>query len=140
MIRVVLDTSVLVAGLRSRRGASHSVLRLVGRRRFETVVSVPLVLEYESALKRQSRALGLRHSEIDDVLDYLCSVSSHRQVFYLWRPFLRDPNDDMVLELAVESESDAIVTHNVRDFTGTEQFGIRISRPQDLLREIGELS
>ena len=139
MIRVVVDTNVLVAGLRSRRGASHRVLRLLGRNRFETVVSVPLVLEYEGVLKRQSRSLGLRHSDIDDVLDYVCSVSEHRKVFYLWRPVLRDPNDDMILELAVESEADLIVTHNVKDFIGSDQFGVRILRPQDLLREIGEL-
>ena len=139
MIRVVMDTNVLVAGLRSRRGASHRVLRLIGQRKFETVVSVPLVLEYESTLKRQSRSLGLRHSDVDDVLDYLCKVSDHRRVFYLWRPFLKDPNDDMVLELAVESEAAMIVTHNVRDFVGSDQFGIRIARPQDLLKEIGEL-
>ncbi len=140
MIRVVVDTNVLVAGLRSRRGASHRVLRLLGRNRFETVVSVPLVLEYEGVLKRQSRSLGLRHSDIDGVLDYVCSVSEHRKVFYLWRPVLRDPNDDMILELAVESEADAIITHNVKDFIGADQFGVRILRPQDLLREIGELS
>ena len=140
MIPVVVDTNVLVAGLRSRRGASHRVLQLVGRGQFETVVSVPLVLEYEGVLKRQSRSLGLRHADVDDVLDYVCRVSSQRTVFYLWRPVLRDPKDDMVLELAVESESDAIVTHNVKDFAGAEKFDVRVIRPQDLLREIGELS
>jgi putative PIN family toxin of toxin-antitoxin system len=139
MIRVVVDTSVVVSALRSRRGASFRLMKLVGRERFGTVVSVPLVLEYESAAKRISRSLGLRHSEIDDVLDYLCKVSEHRQIFYLWRPHLRDPSDDMVLELAVEAEADAIVTHNVRDFSGAEQFGIRVLTPQELLREIGEL-
>jgi len=140
MIRVVVDTSVVVSALRSRRGASFRLMRLVGRDRFRTIVSVPLVLEYESATKRISRSLGLRHSDIDDVLDYLCKVSEHRQIFYLWRPHLRDPSDDMVLELAVEAEADAIVTHNVRDFAGAEQFGIRVLRPQDFLRELGELA
>jgi putative PIN family toxin of toxin-antitoxin system len=139
MVRVVVDTSVVISALRSRRGASFRLMRLVGRDRFRTVVSVPLVLEYESAAKRVSRSAGLRHSDIDDVLDYLCKVSEHRQIFYLWRPHLRDPSDDMVLELAVEAEADAIVTHNVRDFSGAEEFGIRVLRPQDLLREIGEL-
>lgn len=137
--RVVVDTNVLVAALRSRRGASFRLIRLVGRERFTTVLSVPLVLEYESAAKAQSRAMGLRHSDIDDVIDYLCRVSERRQIFYLWRPVLRDANDDMVLELAVEAEADAIVTHNVRDFAAAAEFGIRILRPQDFLREIGEL-
>lgn len=135
-----MDTNVLVSGLRSRNGAAHRVLRLVGQGRFATVLSVPLVLEYESTLKRHARSLGLRHAEIDDVLDYVCSVSDHRRVFYLWRPFLKDPNDDMVLELAVESEADMIVAHNLRDFAGCEQFAVRVARPQDLLREIGELT
>jgi len=137
--KIVLDTNVLVAGLRSRNGASFQVLRLVGRDRFETALSVPLVIEYEAVLKRQSRVLGLTHSDIDDVLDFLCKVSSLRQIFYLWRPFLRDPGDDMVLELAVEAEADFIVTHNRRDFAGAESFGIGLTTPQSLLREIGEI-
>jgi putative PIN family toxin of toxin-antitoxin system len=136
--RIVLDTNVLVAGLRSRNGASFQLLRLLGEGRFQPCLSVPLVLEYESACKRQSRALGLTHADIDDVLDFICSVSEHRQIYYLWRPFLRDPGDDMVLELAVESEAERIVTHNVRDFTGSDQFGIQVVRPHAFLRILGE--
>jgi len=102
------------------------------------VLSVPLALEYESVLKRQSRVLGITHSDVDDVLDFLCKVSDLRQIFYLWRPFLRDPGDDMVLELAVEAEAEFIVTHNLRDFAGAEEFGIRVLTPQSLLGHIGE--
>jgi len=137
--RIVVDTNVLVAGLRSRRGASFLLLRLLGRDRFRTVLSVPLVLEYESACKRQSRALGLTHADIDDVLDYFCRVSDHRRIFFLWRPFLRDPGDDMVLELAVEAETEFIVTHNLRDFTGADRFGVLVVTPQSFLRRIGEI-
>ncbi len=136
--KIVLDTNVLVSGLRSRLGASFRVLELVGRGKFEITLSVPLVLEYESATKSASRSIGLRHSEIDDILDYLCMVGSHREIYYLWRPFLPDPMDDMVLELAVESESDFIVTHNTRHFEGVGRFGIRAITPQDFLRRIGE--
>ena len=139
MSRIVLDTNVVVAGLRSSRGASFRLLRLLGKGRFQTVLSVPLALEYESATKRQSRALGLTHSDIDDVLDFLCKVSDHRQIFYLWRPFLRDPGDDMVLELAVEAEAEFIVTHNLRDFAGADRFGVRVVTPQAFLRHIGEV-
>ncbi len=138
-VRVVMDTSVLVSALRSRRGAAFRLLELVGKGGFETVVSVPLMLEYESAAKRQARSIGLRTADVDDILDYLCKVSQHRTIFYLWRPHLSDPKDDLVLELAVEAEADAIVTHNVRDFTGAEQFGVRILTPGEFLREIGEL-
>ena len=137
--RVVLDTNVIVSALRSSRGDSFRVLSLIGRDRFDFCVSVPLVVEYESAAKRSSRVFGLSHSDIDDILDYLCSVAEHRQIFYLWRPFLKDPGDDMVLEVAVEGEVDFIVTHNIRDYEGIEKFGIKAITPQEFLRHIGEL-
>jgi predicted nucleic acid-binding protein len=86
-----------------------------------------------------SRSLGLTHSDIDDVVDYLCKESERRQIFYLWRPFLRDPGDDMVLELAVEAAVDFIVTHNVRDFEGADQLGVRVITPLGFLRHIGEI-
>lgn len=138
--KIVIDTNALISALRSRNGASFLLLRLIGRDRYVPFVSVPLVLEYESTAKKQSRSLGLLHSDIDDVLDYLCKVSEHRKIFFLWRPFLKDPKDDMVLELAVEGDVDYIVTHNLRDFIGVEQFGVKAITPQEFLREIGEIS
>ena len=138
--RVVLDTCVLVAALRSRHGASFRIISLAGRSHFEFCLSVPLVVEYEAAAKRHSRQLGLTYGDIEDVLDYLCRVGVHWEVHFLWRPCLRDPGDDLVLELAVESESAYLVTHNVRDFTGTEKFGINVITPKEFLRVIGELS
>ena len=137
---IVIDTNVLIAALRSRRGASFKVISLMDRGLFQLSVSVPLVLEYESAVKRISKSLGITYSDIDDILDYICHIASHRIIYYLWRPFLRDPGDDMVLEVAVESESDFIVTHNIRDFIGIEQFGIKAITPKQLLNKIGELS
>lgn len=137
--QIVLDTNVLIAGLRSRRGASFRLLSLIGAStRFEINLSVPLVLEYEDAVKRQSRALGLSHAEIDAVLDYLCAVARHRDVFFLWRPYLRDPKDDMVLELAVEAQCRNIITFNQRDFAGSLDFGIEAITPKQFLREIGD--
>ena len=103
-------------------------------------ISVPLVLEYESAAKRISKLVGLKYSDIDDIVDYICKVAEHRDIYYLWRPFLKDPKDDMVLEVAVESESDYIVTHNVRDFAGIEQFGLETITPRQLVERIGEIS
>ncbi len=84
-------------------------------------------------------AVGLPQADVDHILDYICSASNHRTVHFLWRPFLRDPDDDMVLEVAVESESHCIVTYHVRDFEGIGQFGIRAITPQEFLRELGEL-
>ena len=134
---IVLDTNVLIAGLRSRNGASFQLLSLVGEAAFELNVSVPLVLEYEEVAKRESRALGLTHAEIDDVLDYLCAVATHREIYFLWRPVLRDAADDMVLEVAVEAGCDIVVTHNVRDFAGAERFGVRALTPGEFLKRIG---
>ena len=138
--RVVLDTNVLVSALRSRKGASFEVISLIGRDLFQLSISVPLVLEYESAAKRVSKIVGLKYDDIGDIVDYICKVAEHRDIYYLWRPFLKDPKDDMVLEVAVESESEFIVTHNIRDFVGIEQFGLEAITPKQLLERIGERS
>jgi len=136
---VVLDTNVLVAGLRSRNGASFRVLSLLGQEtRFEIHLSVPLVLEYESVLKRPGCVPHLELEEIDSILDYLCAVGHHREIYFLWRPQLRDPRDDMVLEVAVEASCDFIVTHNLRDFVGVERLGVSAVSPGEFLRKIGE--
>lgn len=137
---IVLDTNVLISGLRSRRGASYRILELVGGSEFKLNVSVPLVMEYEEVAKREARALGLTHADVDDLLDYLCTVANHREIYFLWRPVLRDASDDMVLELAVEAACDFIVTHNVRDFAGAETFGVRVVSPGAFLKRIGVLS
>lgn len=135
--QVVLDTNVVLSALRSNQGASYKLLSLVGTSdRFQINLSVPLVLEYEDVLTRQSDELGLAREDIDDVLDYLCSVARRCQIFFLWRTFLRDPKDEFVLELAVEGGCDLIITYNQRDFAGIEQFGIRTITPRDFLRLI----
>ncbi|MDQ2667018.1 MAG: putative toxin-antitoxin system toxin component, PIN family [Gemmatimonadota bacterium] len=135
-MRVVLDTNVLLAGLRSPGGASFQLLRRLGKAAFTLCVSVPLILEYEAVAKRQSRELGLPFADIDDVLDYICSVAEPHAIFYLWRPLLRDPRDDLVLELAAEAHVTCIVTHNLRDFIGTAQFGIEVLSPGAFLRRV----
>ena len=138
-VRVVIDTSVFIAALRSRRGASFRLLSLVGGKLFSVCVSVPLMLEYEGAAKKVADELDLFQRDIDDVLDYLARVSEHRRVYFLWRPYLRDPRDDMLLELAVEAECEFIVTHNLRHFAGSERFGVRVATPREFLRVIGEI-
>lgn len=138
--RVVLDTNVLVAGLRSRRGASFRLLELVGAGAVRPVLSVPLVLEYEAVLKRQTKVLGLAPGEIDGLLDDLCFLGERHVVYYLWRPTLRDASDEMVLELAVAAGCPHIVTHNVRDFAGSERYGVEIFTPQRWLTKTGARS
>ena len=135
MIRVVLDTNVLVAGLMSRDGASSELLRRVGvDSGIQPSLSVPLVFEYEAALRRK---LGKNDKRIAAILDYLCLVGERREIYFLWRPFLRDPGDEMVLEVAVGAAASMIVTHNVQDFVDVEeQFGIRVVTPGVVLLEL----
>ena len=136
---VVLDTNVLVSALRSRRGASYRVLELVGSGYYDLSVSVPLVLEYEDVLLRNPGVLTISARDVRDLLDYVCSVANRQAIFFLWRPWLRDPKDDLLLELAVAAGCDTIVTFNIRDFAGIERFGLRAVTPGEFLKEIGVL-
>ena len=138
--KIVIDTNVVVAGLRSKNGSAFRLLQLVGSERFSTHLSVPLVLEYEDVLLRQLPNLVMEASDIRDFIDFHCAVGTHHQIFFLWRPYLRDPKDDMVLELAVKAECDSVVTYNTRDFAGIKQFGIDAIAPAAFLESIGALS
>ena len=138
MYQVVIDTNVLVAALLSSRGASHRLLRLVGDDRWRMNLSVPLVLEYEQTLKRVCAGEALSCTDIDFILQFLCANASLRPIFFLWRPVLPDPKDDFVLELAVESRADFLLTFNTKDFAGAERFGIRVITPREFLAIIGE--
>lgn len=127
-----------MAGLRSRRGASYRLLRLIGAGAAVPVLSVPLVLEYEEVLRRGAGVLRLSEEDVDAVLDDLCGLGERHVVHFLWRPMLRDPDDELVLEVAVAAGCPYIVTHNVRDFGGAEQFGVQVFTPGDWLMRIGE--
>jgi putative PIN family toxin of toxin-antitoxin system len=133
---VLLDTNVVVTGVRSRNGAAFRLLSLVGTGRFEICLSVPVVLEYETVLLER---LHLTATDVGDLLDYFCSVAKQQEIHYLWRPYLKDPKDDLILEAAVAGGCGAIITYNRRDFGGAEKFGVRILTPAEFLRRIGEL-
>ena len=135
----MIDTNVMVAALKSKRGASYKLLSIIDQDKFQISISVPLIIEYEYALKRTDLSILLTESEIDDILDYICQIADKREIFYLWRPYLKDPKDDMVLELAVESESDYIITYNQKDFKEVSKFGIKTLTPKAFLRKIGEI-
>jgi putative PIN family toxin of toxin-antitoxin system len=135
---VVLDTNVLFAALWSRVGASFRVVELVLDEQVRPALSVPLVLEYEMVLKREAAALDLTPRDIDALLDYLCRVGHQQLIHFLWRPTLRDPRDELLLELAVAARCQYIVTHNVKDFAGAETFGVVALRPAAYLRHLGE--
>lgn len=131
-MKVVIDTNVFVAALRSRRGASFQVLQALRGRQFEFVLSVPVFLEYEDVLKRPG-LVPLPLVAIDVFLSLLAIRGEPQDIFYLWRPFLPDPKDDMVLELAVAARCNAIVTFNKKDFIGVEKFGLKVLTPQEFL-------
>jgi putative PIN family toxin of toxin-antitoxin system len=135
--RVVLDTNVVVAALRSSRGASFRLISEIDSGHFEICVSVPLVLEYEAVLVRQARSLGLARRDVSDFLDYVCSVARRQPIFLLWRPRLKDPGDDMVLEAAVAAGARYIVTFNKRDFESGHPLPVRLATPQEFLHIIG---
>ena len=138
-LQIIIDTNVLLSAVRSQLGASFRLLSLIEDSRFEINLSVALALEYEDVLKRPALNPNLTIQEVDDVLDFLCQNANLCEIFYLWRPTLRDPKDDFVLELAVESNCDYIVTFNTKDFAGAEKFGIKAIRPKEFLQIIGEI-
>jgi len=109
---------------------------MVGSGKFDITVSVPLVLEYEGVLLRHLPATALDETDIRDLVDYLCSVAARQEIFFLWRPKLRDPADDLVLELAIAANCEAIITHNVRDFVGAHQFGVEVLTPGSFLKQL----
>jgi putative PIN family toxin of toxin-antitoxin system len=132
VLQLVLDTNVLVAGLRSRRGASYRLLRHFAAGSFRAHISVALALEYEDVLKRPGLIAGITTEEIDGFLDYLFREGKpERSVPRLW-PSLRDPDDERILELAVQCGA-TIVTHNTRDFDGAGRFGVHVYAPSDIL-------
>ena len=137
--KIVIDTNVIVSALRSRNGYSFNLLSIIDDKRFKVSISVPLILEYEEAIKRDQKYIKLNKSDVNAVLDYICLVAEKRKIFYLWRPFLKDPSDDMILELAVESESDFIISFNKKDFVGTNKFNIEVISPKEFLQLLGEV-
>ena len=138
MRRIVLDTSVVVAGLRSRLGASNALLRLVANRRLRLLATPPLFLEYEEVLKRPEQRLehGLTLEQVDDFLAELAALIERVETHFQWRPQARDPSDEMVLEAAINGHADALVTDNIADFAAAERFEIAVVGPADLLRRV----
>ncbi len=137
--QIVVDTNVFVAALRSQFGASYKLFSLIDEGVYQLNLSVPLVLEYENVAKRMIGEIALIEEDIDDILNFVISKSNRWQIYYLWRPQLKDPKDDMVLELAVTANCEYIITYNVTDFKGIQRFGIQAITPKEFLELIGEL-
>jgi putative PIN family toxin of toxin-antitoxin system len=138
-VRLVLDTDAVVAAMRSPGGASAAILQEARRGKVTLVMSVPLAMEYESVCQKPEHRLaaGLSERQADIFLDALIAMAQPVETHFLWRPQLRDPNDEMVLEAAVNGRADVLVTFNRRDFgSAPEQFGIEVLLPREALARI----
>ena len=136
-MRVVLDTDVMVAAIRSDTGASRQLLIAALRRAYALLLSVPLAFEYEAVMSRADHLMASRLTAVDvqDLLDAVIMVAEQVRISFLWRPRLRDPNDDMVLETAVNGGADLLVTFNRRDFEAASPlFSITVCSPRDALK------
>ena len=130
---------MITAGLRSRHGASQALLRLVGERLVTPLAAPALFLEYEDVLKRpeQLTATGLSIEQIDLFLAALSDAIEPVELHFRWRPQVRDAADEMVLEVAINGRADALVTHNIRDFSdAADRFGIQVLRPAEVLKRV----
>ena len=133
-MRVVFDTSVLVAAARSRNGASFQLLSMLPSPRFELALTIPMYTDWQSVMTRaEHMPPGASVDLTMRYLRYLASMAHLQDVHFLWRPFLSDPDDDMVLECAVASGSQFIVTHNIRDFRRVEALKVQAIKPADFL-------
>ncbi|MCR5124228.1 MAG: putative toxin-antitoxin system toxin component, PIN family [Treponema sp.] len=133
---IVIDTNVVLSALQSSKGKSFELFSKIGSGLFDFAVSVPLVLEYEAILKNHLDRNVFSDSDIDDFIDYICAVGVKTKIFYLWRPYLKDPFDDHVLELAINAGAESIVTFNKKDFLEAETLGIKIQTPKEFLEEM----
>lgn len=134
-MKIVLDTSVLVAAARSRQGASHALLSMLPSPQFQIAISVAVYTEWQAVLTRPEHLPpGMTADDALGFVRYLASIAHLQDVHYLWRPFLRDPDDDMVVECAAAARCRHIVTHNVRDFRRTVALGIQALTPADFLQ------
>ena len=132
---IVIDTNVLLSALYSNKGASYKLLSIIDSDKFVVNISTTLIYEYEEILKKKSK---LEFKYIDSILNYICKIGKNNKIFYLWRPKLKDVDDDFLLELAVKSDS-IIVTLNKKDFKPAKQFNLKVMTPKEFLQYIGEI-
>lgn len=136
--RVILDTNVILAAMRSQTGASHRLLLGIGHPRWQSVITPALRYEYEDVARRPGNAPGLSSWEITNILDLIYQESHRQLVWFSWRPLSPDPGDDTILEAAIAGGCDFVVSFNERHLRAAKEFGIGVLKPADLLKLIGE--
>ena len=130
----MIDTNVLIAALRSSSGASHQILMAADRGDFQMALSVPVLAEYDDVSSRPDMGISIPASAVDAIIRRLARVAHKQQIYFLWRPILPDPKDDMVLEVAIAAGATHIVTFNRKDLRLASQFGIIVLPPADFIR------
>jgi putative PIN family toxin of toxin-antitoxin system len=137
MIKVVIDTNVIIAALRSKNGFSHRLVFSIGLdSRWKPMISGPLLSEYSEQVISQRMVKNWTYEDCDDFLDYLCAESGWSEVHFLWRPLLADEDDHIVLEAAMASSAERIITFNKTDLKPSESFGIRLQTPREFLESL----
>lgn len=137
-VEAIVDTNVLLSGLASRNGKSFQILQLLAEEKFHVSISVPVVLEYEAVLKKKLDKRVYSDQDIQAIIDFICKIGRHVKVYYLWRPILKDPYDDHLLEVAVAANAKWIITYNVKDFERASIFGISAVTPYEFLQVLEE--
>ena len=141
MWRIVLDTDVIIAAMRSPSGASAALLRATDQRQIQILVSVAMALEYEAkcTMPEHFRAAGISRLDAVNFVDAILFLAEPISQRFVWRPQLRDPDDEMVLETAINGQASAIVTFNLRDFgQAPYRFGIEVLQPGQMMRRLRE--
>jgi putative PIN family toxin of toxin-antitoxin system len=135
-IRAIIDTNVFLSALWSKRGAAFEIFAELRRGRWQIVLSNHLVFEYEEVAKRKAAEMGLTLEDIDGVLDAICAAAEQRQLEPAWLPRLSDPDDEPVLQMAVEAKVPVIVTRDVGHLKPAQTFGIDVMKPAEFLAKL----
>jgi putative PIN family toxin of toxin-antitoxin system len=130
---IVMDTNVLLSALKSKKGYSYQLLQKIINDEVKIAISVALILEYESILKRYLDKVLFSDFDIEEIINYLCLIGKKTKIFYLWRPYLKDYFDDHVLEVAINADCTKIVTFNIKDFQDVDKLGIQVMTPKEFL-------
>ena len=138
--QIVIDTNVILAGLRSKNGASYKLLSILNDKRFQINISATLIFEYEEILKREKQQIGLTNEEIDDIINGICYLANHHDIFYIWRPLAKDKDDDFLIDLALKCQAQFIISYNDKDLRPIEKFGVSIITPKQFLQLLGEIN
>ena len=133
-LHAILDTNVLISALRSRNGASFELLKRVGRPGWRLHISTALLLEYEEVARREAAAFWARPERVEAILNFIAASADEHAISFRWRPYLSDPDDDFVLELAMAAGARYIITHNMRNFAGVDSLGVTALRPGKFLK------